>query len=70
MREEVGHAPNRLGPGIVHCDTQAQCLFDEAPNPHVQVIVHILNERGKEGRGLGQIGFRQKDLIWVWRREL
>jgi hypothetical protein len=45
------------------------CFFDEAPNPYVESIVHILNEKGEQGWELVQVTFRQADFICIWRRE-
>ena len=70
VREELGYPPEPAGPRIIYCDTEAQCFFDEAPNPYVEAIVHILNDKGKEGWSLVQIAFRESDFICVWRREL
>jgi len=70
VREELGHPPDPQGPDVVYCDTEGVCFFDEAPNPYVEAIVHILNEKGKEGWELVQIAFRQNDFICIWRREL
>ncbi len=69
VREAQGHPADPAGPTIVYCDTEAQCFFDEAPNPYVEAIVHILNEKGKEGWGLVQMAFRERDFVCVWRRE-
>jgi len=63
VREELGHAPNPLGPGIVYCDTEAQCFFDEAPNPYMDAIVHILNEKDKEGCESVLMAFLESDFI-------
>ncbi len=62
MREELGHAPNLLGPGIVYCDIEAQCFFDDAPN-YVEAVVHILKEKDKEGCELVQTAFLESDFI-------
>jgi len=70
IREELGHPPDPQGPDVVYCDTEGVCFFDEAPNPYVEAIVHILNERGKAGWELVQIAFRESDFIAIWRREL
>lgn len=70
VREELGHPREPQGPDVVYCDTEGLCFFDEAPNPYVEAIVHILNEKGKEGWELVQIAFRQNDFICIWRREL
>ncbi len=70
IREELGHPPDPQGPDIIYCDTEGVCFFDEAPNPYVDAIVHILNEKGREGWQLVQMVFRQADFIAVWRREL
>jgi hypothetical protein len=70
VREELGHPPDPAGPTVVYCDTEGQCFFDEAPNPYVEAIVHILNEKGERGWDLVQIAFRETDFICVWRREL
>ncbi len=70
VREELGHPRDPVGPTVVYCDTDAQCFFDEAPNPYVEAIVHILNEKGGEGWELVQMAFRESDFICVWRREL
>jgi hypothetical protein len=70
VREELGHPPDPQGPQVVYCDTEGKCFFDEAPNPYVNAIVHILNEKGREGWDLVQMVFRQADFIAVWRREL
>ena len=69
-REELGHPPDPLGLTIVYCDTEAQCFFDEVPNPYVEAIVHMLGEKGKGGWQLVQMAFRENDFICVWRREL
>jgi len=69
-REELGHPPDPAGPSIVYCDVEGQCFFDEAPNPYVEAIVHILNEKGDHGWELVQIAFREADFICIWRREL
>ncbi|HUS70085.1 MAG TPA: hypothetical protein VM075_04820 [Anaerolineae bacterium] len=70
VREELGHPPQETGPTVVYCDTEGQCFFDEAPNPYVDSIVHILNEKGDQGWELVQVTFRQSDFICIWRREL
>jgi hypothetical protein len=70
VREQLGHPPEEGGPSVVYCDTEAVCFFDEAPNPYVDSIVYILNEKGKEGWDLVQTLFRQADFICIWRREL
>lgn len=70
VREELGHPPDPAGPQVVYCDTEGQCFFDEAPNPYVEAIVHILNEKGERGWKLVQIAFREADFICIWRREL
>jgi len=70
VREELGHPTDPAGPRIVYCDTEAQCFFHEAPNPYVEAIVHILNERGEDSWELAQMAFRERDFICVWRREL
>jgi hypothetical protein len=70
VREELGHPSDPLGPRIVYCDTEGQCFFDEAPNPYVEAIVHILNEKGEESWELVQIAFRESDFISIWRRGL
>lgn len=70
VREELGHPADPHGPSVVYCDTGGQCFFDEAPNPYVEAIVHILNERGSEGWELVQMAFRENEFIGVWRREL
>jgi hypothetical protein len=70
VREELGHPPDPEGPRVIYCDTEGSCFFDEAPNPYVEAIVHILNERGEQGWELVQIAFREADFICIWRREL
>jgi hypothetical protein len=70
VREELGYAPEEGNPPVVYCDTEGVCFFDEAPNPYVEAIVHILNEKGEQGWGLVHIAFRQADFICIWRREL
>jgi hypothetical protein len=70
VREELGHPPDPAGPQVVYCDTEGQCFFDEAPNPYVEAIVHILNGKGEGGWELVQIAFREADFICIWRREL
>lgn len=70
VREELGHPPDPHGPSVVYCDTEGECFFDEAPNPYVEAVVHILNQKGKEGWELVQMTFRENDFISVWRREL
>lgn len=70
VREGLGYAPDPSGPRIVYCDTEGECFFDEAPNPYVEAVVHILNEKGKEGWDLVQIAFREGDFICIWRRQL
>ena len=69
VREELGHPPQETGPTVVYCDTEGQCFFDEAPNPYVDSIVHILNGKGDQGWELVQVTFRQADFICIWRRE-
>jgi len=70
VRAELGHAPDAAGPTVVYCDTEGQCFLDQAPNPYVEAIVHILNEKGQQGWDLVQITFRETDFICIWRREL
>jgi hypothetical protein len=70
VREELGHPPEPAGPEVVYCDTEGVCFFDDAPNPYVESIVHILNGMGEQGWDLVQIAFRQADFICIWRREL
>jgi hypothetical protein len=70
VREQLGHAPEEGSPPVVYCDTEGVCFFDEAPNPYVDSIVHILNEQGEQGWELVQVAFRQADFICIWRREL
>lgn len=36
----------------------------------MEAIVHILNEKGKEGWELVQVAFREADFICIWRRAL
>ena len=62
MREELGHAPDPLGPRIVYCDIEAQCFFDDAPN-YVEAVVDILKEKEKEGCELVQMAFLESDFI-------
>ncbi|NIN68815.1 MAG: hypothetical protein GTO63_29835, partial [Anaerolineae bacterium] len=69
-REQLGHPPDPQALEVVYCDTEGVCFFDEAPNPYVEAIIHILNEKGKEGWKLVQVTFRQADFIGIWRREL
>jgi len=69
-REELGHPPEPGGPAVIYCDTKGECFLDEAPNPYVDSIVHILNQRGVQGWDLVQVTFRQADFICIWRREL
>ena len=70
VRQELGHPADPAAPSIVYCDTEGECFFDEAPNPYVEAIVHILNEKGKEGWELVQVAFREADFICIWRRAL
>ncbi|MDH4208914.1 MAG: DUF4177 domain-containing protein [Anaerolineae bacterium] len=70
VREELGHPPVEDNPPVVYCDTEGVCFFDEAPNPYVESMVHILNEKGAEGWELVQVTFRQADFICLWKREL
>jgi hypothetical protein len=69
VREELGHPPDPAGPRVVYCDTEGECFFDEAPNPYVEAIVHILNQQGEQGWELVQVAFREADFICIWRRE-
>ena len=70
VRQELGHPADPAAPSVVYCDTEGECFFDEAPNPYVEAIVHILNEKGKEGWELVQVAFREADFICIWRRAL
>jgi hypothetical protein len=70
VREKLGHPPDPSGPRVVYCDTEGQCFFDEAPNPYVEAIVHILNDKGEVGWELVQIAFREADFSCIWRKEL
>ena len=70
IREKLGHPADPAGSGIVYCDTEGECFFDDAPNPYVEAIVHILNEKGQEGWELVQVAFREADFICIWRRAL
>ncbi|NLG49401.1 MAG: DUF4177 domain-containing protein [Chloroflexi bacterium] len=55
-------------PRILYCDSGAKCFFDDTPNPQVQAMVDILNQRGREGWELVQIIPRLEDMICFWRR--
>jgi hypothetical protein len=70
VREELGHPPDEGSPPVVYCDTEGVCFFDEAPNPYVDSIVHILNAQGEQGWDLVQMVPRQADFICIWKREL
>jgi hypothetical protein len=70
VREQLGYPPVEESPPVVYCDTEGVCFFDQAPNPYVESIVHILNEKGQQGWELVQVTFRQADFICLWKREL
>lgn len=70
IREKLGHPADPAGSGVVYCDTEGECFFDEAPNPYVETIVHILNEKANEGWELVQIALREADFICNSRRGL
>lgn len=53
---------------VLFCGTQGQCFFDAAPNPYIQAISAILDERGRQGWILVQTVLREQDMICFWRR--
>jgi hypothetical protein len=55
-------------PPVVYCDTEGACFFDDAPNPYVEAIVELLDERGGDGWELVQVVPRAQDIICFWRR--
>jgi hypothetical protein len=70
VREELGHPQEEGSRPVVYCDAEGVCFFDEAPNPYVDSIVHILNEQGEQGWDLVQMVLREADFICIWRREI
>ena len=70
VREELGYPPVEGSGPVVYCDAEGVCFFDEAPNPYVDSIVHILNQHGQEGWDLVQMVLREADFICIWRKEL
>ncbi len=53
---------------VLYCGPEGVCFFDQAPNPYLEAIVNVLNERGQEGWMLVQTVLRAKDMICFWRR--
>ncbi|NLG27763.1 MAG: hypothetical protein GX557_07605 [Chloroflexi bacterium] len=53
---------------VLFCGAEGRCFFDDAPNPYMQAITEMLNERGLSGWILVQTVLRQKDMICFWRR--
>jgi len=68
--EELGYAGSESASPVILCDTQGECVFDDAPDPLRETIVALLNERGSDGWELVQIIFRDQELVAFWKKEL
>lgn len=53
---------------VLYCGPEGVCFFDQAPNPYLEAIVQVLDERGREGWMLVQTILRAQDMICFWRR--
>jgi hypothetical protein len=64
------HQAGPFAPSLMYCDKEGTCFFDQMPNRYVNVIVDILNGRGREGWELVNVAFRERQMICVWKRPL
>lgn len=76
VREKLGY-PLKEASGlggedrpIMFCTEKGACFFDNIPNPNIQTIVHILNDRGTQGWQLVSVNMRTDEMICFWKREL
>ena len=72
--EEITEVRERLGlsgeesPERIFCDSEGRCFFDDLPNPEIEAVKHVLNERGTAGWELVQVVYHKDELICFWKR--
>jgi hypothetical protein len=55
---------------IYFCTETGQCSLDEVPGDQTEILVNILNEKGKQGWELVQISFGKEGLMAFWKRKI
>ena len=66
---EISKHPSDLFRQVVYfCSASGECNLNEVPADQAQLLVEILNERGKEGWELVQVSFGNDGMIAFWKR--
>jgi hypothetical protein len=68
--EARGFAEDNPESRVLFCVEKGGCYFDEAPDPYLESIKDILNERGQSGWELVELIFRQREMLCVWRKPI
>ena len=64
------HPSDQFRQVVYFCSASGECNLNEVPADQAQLLVEILNERGKEGWELIQVSFGNDGMIAFWKRAL
>jgi len=64
------HAAKDFNHLVYFCTDKGECNIDQVPLDQTNILVDILNERGKEGWDLVQALFGKDGLVVIWKREI
>ena len=62
------HPSDQFRQVVYFCSASGECNLNEVPADQAQLLVEILNERGREGWELVQVSFGNDGMIAFWKR--
>ncbi len=64
------HGGNTFTKLTYFCSEKGECSLEEVPAEEPQILVNLMNERGKQGWELIQLVFGRDGVMTFWKRRL
>jgi hypothetical protein len=64
------HAGDSFKQLVYFCTETAECTLEQVPGKQPQMLVDLLNERGKQGWELVQVSFGRDGVMAFWKRKV
>jgi len=64
------HEGNTFTKLTYFCSEKGECSLEEVPAEEPQILVNLMNERGKQGWELIQLVFGRDGVMAFWKRRL
>ena len=55
---------------VYFCTETGECTLEQVPGDQPEILVDVLNERGKQGWELVQVSFGQDGVMAFWKRKV